>query len=111
MSWSWSHTTEGLLAAKGNLEKLPHTTLVCIWAEWQAAVTREAYAEPSLDPEAYRRALRQGDRLPDDVLASDIWDRAEAQAICDRGGFQLWMCPFGCGAHTVAPGPAEEGEE
>jgi hypothetical protein len=29
-------------------------------------------------------------------LADWVWMRAEEQATCDNGGYELWMCPTGC---------------
>jgi hypothetical protein len=41
-----------------------------------------------------------------DILSELIWELAEGQRTCTNGGWEAWVCPFGC--HTVPFGPPEE---
>ena len=99
MAWSWSHTQEAYDAAKANCYALDHETLTVIWAEWRAYAHQSGVG--SFDADNYQRALNSGGKLPTDVLAQEVWEKAEAQATCDNGGWNAWLCPYGCGPHCV----------
>ena len=101
MAWEWSHTNEAYANAEQNLQSLDPAELRVIWAEWKAS-TQLNGVEADFDTDAYELALNDSQPLGPVRLANDIWERATEQATCDNGGFNAWMCPFGCGCHTVA---------
>jgi len=98
MAWSWSHSPEAYRDAELNLRALPVETLREIRAEWMA---RDDSDYDGFSPAMFADAMRT---LSDDAeaLADAIWDLASDQQTCDNGGFNAWMCPFGCGPHCVA---------
>ena len=114
MAWSWSHTADGLRHAYENLGKLSKETLCEIFAEWRAAQGKHGIVSDSnhFDQRKYERALAYANKLDHDTLVDFIWEKAEEAATCDNGGFELWMCPSGCGPHCVTPDPTDdEGNE
>ena len=101
MAWSWSHTTEAHGNAEQNLRSLPADELRTIYGEWFSYRP----GTPDADYEGfvvslYDQGLDEAETLSDDVLADVIWDRAAGIATCDNGGFNAWVCPYGC--HTVS---------
>jgi hypothetical protein len=110
MAWSWSHTGEAYAAAERNLRRLDRGTLEEILAEWRCYRP----GHPGADGEGFvssgwdaALAAVRADAMPVDVLADDIWDRASDYQTCDNGGWNAWLCPFGCGPHCV---PFDDGE-
>ena len=106
MAWEWSHTHEAYADAERNLRELPRETLEEILAEWSANAPDgyyddQGYRGDDFDQEAYDEGLANAKQLPDDTLADTIWALASDQATCDNGGFKAWLCPYGCGCHTV----------
>lgn len=123
MAWSWSHTNEAYRDARANLDDLPRDTVAVIWAEWRAWDGNTFHA--GFDSKTYKRELRRAySRMYRDKqrglevygengtlklasmesMLSDIWERASSEdtgRTCDNGGFNAWLCPFGCGCHTV----------
>lgn len=101
MAWSWSHSNDAYAAAYENLHALPLDVLQVIQAEWDTHCSQPPDTEFS--QWRYARALSAivKQNLPTDILADHIWERAELQATCDNGGFNAWMCPYGCGPHCV----------
>lgn len=101
MAWSWSHTAEAYQDAYLNVRDLPRETLVEILAEWHA---RDEGSPDGFNAEAFEdeRARLAGDLPTTDVLADYVWELASDQQTCDNGGFSAWLCPYGCGPHTVA---------
>lgn len=106
MVWSWSHTQEAYDYARGELGKLDHETLAVIHAEW-FAFRPEDDGIDQFDEVSYPAYLNAARKLPTDALIAYIWERADAQANCDNGGWEAWMCPFGCGPHCVPFGSDE----
>ena len=104
MAWSWSHSQEAYDAARYNLEQLDRETLEIIFAEWRAAQGKGGIIDDfnAFDQRKYDRALKHAATLPGDVLVDFIWEHAENASTCDNGGFELWMCPHGCGCHCVS---------
>ena len=96
MSWEWSHTNEAYRDAELNLQDMPIDELRIIWAEWYA---RDG---SSLDDDKYYEALELAKDMCAASLTAIIWDNASEQRTCDNGGFNAWLCPFGCGPHLVA---------
>lgn len=100
MAWSWSHSQEAYANAQANLEELPLETLRVIEAEWRALMV--PVETRTFSQSKYVRAIKaiEGENLSAEDLAADIWVSASEQATCDNGGYNAWMCPFGC--HTVS---------
>ena len=101
MAWEWSHTPEAYEAAYQNLLQLDFATLRTIWAEWQACDHPDDDAQ-TFDETKYDTAIHNAGKIHTEALANDIWTNASEQATCDNGGFNAWLCPFGCGCHTVS---------
>lgn len=111
MAWSWSHTAEAYEYAEQQLRELPRETLEIIFAEWRAAQEKHGRINPvyaGFNERKYERALAYAKTLPEERLADFIWERASEAATCDNGGFEAWLCPSGCGCHTVPFGPTED---
>ena len=130
MSWSWSHTTEAYEYAQKKLRKMSQKKMAVIWAEWKvhqkaqadklAEAKKEAeengWPEPTLgfdsqdfDQVYYEEQLKEAKalikKMGKDTLADDIWERACELATCDNGGWNAWMCPYGCDPHAVPFSP------
>lgn len=103
MAWSWSHTQEAYVAAERNLRAMPKETLEVIFAEWRAAQGKHGVINDHdrFNERKYERALAHAKKLDAEQLADFIWERASEYATCDNGGHKAWMCPSGCGCHTV----------
>lgn len=111
MAWTWSHSAEAYAVARHNLGNLSRETLCEILAEWNATDTCDdgyGVSASDMDVERFEReqATLVASPLGPDDLADAIWDLASEQATCDNGGFEAWMCPHGCGCHTVSFSPA-----
>jgi hypothetical protein len=78
---------------------MPRKTLEVIYAEWIAH--RPDDGPEHFDQKAYAKALVEAGNLPDDTLADFVWEKAEELATCTNGGWEAYVCPFGCGPHTV----------
>jgi hypothetical protein len=92
MAWEANITIEGYEAAKANLYEMKRDKVEIIFAEQKA--------EDSEDWDtAYESALKQAQNLDEHILFSDVWDFAENQNTADNGGFDFWLCPYGC--HTA----------
>jgi len=104
MAWSWSHTNEAYQNAADNLWDLPDSVVATIWAEWEAAEARE-YGEHDFNPRKYRREIRRAYSLIRrghiEGMKQKIWGLSSDHATCDNGGWNAWLCPWGCGCHTV----------
>jgi hypothetical protein len=105
MAWSWSHTQEGYDDARTNLENQKLKWLKECWAEIQATTFDENFTA-HFDSEVYGVKFMEAKHFPGDFIIQDIWDFAETQRTCDNGGFNAWMCPYGC--HTVPFDTEEE---
>jgi len=104
VAWSWSHTAEAYAAAYANCCELPLETLQVIAAEWEAVRPDESDADfEGFSHRVYESALARIKReeLSADLLADLVWEQASEQATCDNGGWAAWLCPFGCGCHSV----------
>jgi hypothetical protein len=33
------------------------------------------------------------------MVQAEVWEKVKALAVCDNGGFEAWVCPYGC--HTL----------
>ncbi len=113
MAWSWSHSGIAYENAYLNLADETPDDLIEIMTEWR--VHQKSGGDDSVkwmtDEETWdeiRKEVREyyGKAHSLDLLIESIWDLAQAQALCDNGGFNAWMCPYGC--HTV---PFDRNEE
>ncbi len=100
MAESWSHAPEAYWNAMLNTHDLPHATLVEVAAEWKASTTDNDGFSWDFCSDAFDGAVKELETMPSDILASEIWERAEELATCDNGGFNAHICPHGC--HTVS---------
>lgn len=98
MAWEWSHTAEAYADAQANLEALPRVDLEIIFAEW---IANDPSGDETFNQDAYASAHQEAKSLPASHLADEIWRLASNQATCDNGGFNAWLCPYGCGCHQV----------
>ncbi|MCC9602859.1 hypothetical protein LOC67_20100 [Stieleria sp. JC731] len=110
MAWSWSHSHEAYAAVEEQLQLKAEAAnngnqeaadwLQVIWAEWIASDWREDRVTTDLDLKKHEtgliRAKRQGEQLGYDKLAADIWNWSSELATCTSGGWDAWVCPFGC---------------
>jgi hypothetical protein len=104
MAWEWSHTDEAYADARQHVERLPRRELLTILREWAYEDRGDRTARMSIRG-AFR--LPAGVRtLPTDVLADMAWARAEAHRTCTNGGWDAYVCPYGC--HTVPFDPPDE---
>lgn len=107
MAWPWSHTNEAYAHAREELERMAKEALAEIYAEWKAVEYDEYGSAEGFNEQVFEDrqnyALRTD--VPNSELTEFIWERASEQATCDNGGFNAWMCPYGCGPHCVSFGP------
>lgn len=133
MSWSWSHTEEAYQYAEKQLRQMTQKNMVVIWAEWrthqkaQADALEEAekeaeendWPEPhhvneshDFDQDYYQEQLIEAKiiikRVGKEPIADDIWNWASELRTCTNGGWEAWMCPYGCQCHMVPFGPKEK---
>lgn len=115
MAWSWSHTDEAYLYAYKQIRTLPRETLIEIVAEWEM---HDRFSEAAdfvwanewpkvLTLVKSRYESHNGHIVLDQRIIGDVWTRAFGQQTCDDGGFNAWLCPYGCGPHCVPFGPEE----
>ena len=104
MAWGWSHTQEAYRDAEHNLSNLSNERIAVIWAEWNAADPGE-YGGFEFNTRKYRREIRRAHswirRERRSEMLESIWEHAKDNATCDNGGWNAWLCPFGCGCHCV----------
>lgn len=110
MSMSWTHAPEALWYAMSKVYRLSRKRLTTIWAEIKSAEKDEYGCYPSstsnFDADRYAQELEKAKKLPNDTLASDIWDFMEQEhRTCSNDLKEAWCCPYGCGCHTVPFGP------
>lgn len=99
MAWSWSHTREAYINAENNLRNLPKNIIDIIWAEWQAA-SGDISRASQFSENKYNKAIKKAATMQKVYLADQIWENSSILATCDNGGYNAWVCPFGC--HTVS---------
>ena len=110
MTWSWSHTQEGIQNVENNICELNDTTLATVWTEWTCAV--RISGEFVLAESAYDRIFAQACKMVDTLrteMVDFIIDKTNALAECTNGGFEAHICPFGC--HTASFDVEEEIEQ
>lgn len=101
MAWSWSHTAEAYGNAEANCAELPAETLREIEAEWRA-YRPEASELENFHLGTFQDAMADLANVPADALAQSVWERASDERTCDNGGWNAWLCPFGCDPHKVS---------
>ena len=105
MAWEWSHTSEACTNAANNVERLPLQTLAIIAAEWQEYDRANSTGQTSAEVfgKRYRKDISRMMRDADsERLAAYINERAQLQATCTNGGWEAWVCPYGCECHLVS---------
>ena len=105
MAWEWSHTNEAYSNAYENLHDSPRNFLAIAFAEWKAKEIEESDDDREPFGADYEKELAFAATLASDTLADSIWEKASEQRTCDNGGFNAWVCPYGC--HTVSFDRAE----
>jgi hypothetical protein len=110
MAWSWSHTYEAYLYAHSQLYLLDRDTLLEIAAEWRMHDKHPDNDAAWADqwPKALAFIRSKFCALPNASIAEYVWKRAYEQQTCDNGGWNAWMCPYGCGPHCVDFSPENE---
>ncbi len=98
MAWEWSHSVEAYEAVRLNIGDLSRDDLREIYAEWRA---NDGHDDNSFDEEIHSATLQAiaDNKTSSRALAGTIYNFARDQATCNNGGFEAWVCPFGC--HTV----------
>jgi hypothetical protein len=104
MAWEWSHTNEAYAYAEACVEKLSAARLKEIWAEIQVWKAVRGPLSQELYESKYKEAAAMLARDKDSVVAS-IWEFAAEFRTCDNGGWNAWLCPYGCAGHKVPFGP------
>jgi hypothetical protein len=112
MAWEWSHTAEAYEYARQQIEsQFSLDDLRVILAEIAARSTEPGTV--GFDVDKYESQYKE---LVDRTMWQDVdglrewwldlvWEFADEQRTCDNGGWNAWVCPFGC--HTVPFGPEE----
>lgn len=113
MAWEWSHTDNAYQSIEQQLQAMADLATVgdmdvanwlyVCWSEWVASDWRECNGSTDLDLRKYAialtRAKRQAKELGFCKLADDIWNWSTELRTCTNGGWEAWLCPFGC--HTL----------
>lgn len=110
MVWEWSHTQEAYDNVKENINSLSVESKHEIYAEWMAFKCVNAEDDgggPWCNICYNYTAHHSPDKMPSDI-EQVIYDYAEEAANCDNGGFDAWVCPYGC--HTVPFGKTVYGD-
>lgn len=133
MAWEWSTGIEAKQYAENKLHKMSQKNLRIIWAEWKTwqkaqkekfeEACKEAeengWPEPTqgfdshdFDQDYYQEQYEEArliiKRVGKEPLADDIWKWASELRTCTNGGWEAWMCPYGCQCHMVPFGPKEK---
>lgn len=111
MTWNWSHTQEAYDNVYYNISQLSLETLREIATEIKTyqdmlAQRPERLIEGLSDreilwhPELHEMYLEKVNNLPADILVDLIYKFASEQAECTNGGYEAYVCPYGC--HSVS---------
>jgi len=105
MTWEWSHTQEAYDYVEDQIWRMDKETLQTIWAEWQMYhyCDQDMYA---WHDQAYAVFVWLANRMLREQLAEVIWSGAHVQRLCTNGGWEAWVCPYGC--HLVPFSPPKE---
>ena len=105
MAWEWSHTQEAYDNVKDNLSELSKTDLIVIYAEIKSSTMMEHFTYDLNDIKFrfyVQHITRQVDnhKLALDSIVEFIYEFASDYRTCDNGGFNAYVCPYGC--HIVS---------
>ena len=112
MAWQWSHSQEVYDKPNYRIEAMEVDELVEIMLEWLAFHDKRISDEERQigEPANFRRTAKREawwrdhcKKFGTEHIAEKIWEYAEQHALCDNGGFDMWVCPYGC--HTVPASP------
>jgi len=122
MSWSWSYSQEGYQNIHDNIHRMSREDLIVCLAEFAAHEKRpedwddeedgdwEEYRmmhEPFDDAEFEKVKKRLTESCLDaETFADEVSRKAAEYAVSDNGGFNAYVCPYGC--HTVSLDPPED---
>ena len=70
--------------------------LETVYAEWEGHEGTEC-----VNPANCRHALKHAATKSHDELADYVWEKAKRSATCEKGGWEVWACPFGCVGHRL----------
>ena len=104
MAWDWSHANEAYQNAYDNIHLLDKETIVTCLAEFREKELSDIYEDRVDFGEDYENYVKELNECgcSTETLANELWEKVESLAICDNGGFDAWMCPYGCGCHKVS---------
>lgn len=112
MAWGWSHTAQAYVYAESQLRAFDRDTLLEIAAEWRMhkRFPGNDHDWQRLWPQVLANVRKKYRAKRNSEIALAIWLQAEDQALCDNGGFNAWMCPYGCLLHCVPFSPEDLAE-
>ena len=105
MAWEWSHTPEAYQNVHDNLSELSKNDLIVIYAEIQSSI-HDVYFNYTFDDFKYNRYLDNitkqvnNNKIGLDSIVDFIYEFACEYRTCDNGGFNAYICPYGC--HMVS---------
>lgn len=103
MVWSWSHTQEAYVNLSENIARRDREWLEEVYAEWKSNPKGhfhpEDFGSEDFDDRRFDRAKSAAKYIATESLIERIWEWCERQARCENGGWQAWVCPYGC--HTA----------
>lgn len=104
MAWEWGFSVEGIEAIRENIRNQDREWLETVFAEWETIPKNQndGFSTQDFNEKKYSKALQKAKKLPDDVLADYIYERAETQSLAENGGHNAYCCPYGCTCHTVS---------
>lgn len=108
MAWEWSYSQEGLDNIRDNIMDMDIDRAIEALAECKAQGSREdfegGFDSDTFEVESKRLAseLKRNGAYFADIIKEELASQSAKIATCDNGGFQVWICPFGC--HTVSAG-------
>lgn len=102
MTWSWSHTQEGMQNVENAIRELDDDTLAQIYTEWICAIVVKGeyiFSRSLRDRGAFKTAVNLVENMRAELI-DFIIDKTNAHAECTNGGHEAHICPFGC--HRVS---------
>lgn len=103
MAWQWSHTDDALRNVQERIYMLDELTLIEVYAEWSCELRVEDMDEARATARSF---CRNGAH---DLIAEAIIEKVFDHQVCDNGGYNAHICPFGC--HTVPFDELEDDDE
>lgn len=102
MTWKWNHNQKALDIFRNTVDAWETSRKIEICSEWSAFYQQRGYDDYEEDDPnyfnevVYESSLSFWGNQNEDTLTDAIVASAEAHAVCDNGGFDLWACPYGC---------------